>query len=50
LLQDFMSPDNPALALDGCGHRFHLPCLLAWEQRSRNCPVCEVPMQHPALG
>lgn len=46
--QDFLTPDNPAMEL-GCGHRFHLPCLLAWENRSHACPCCGMRMRHPAL-
>jgi hypothetical protein len=47
--QDFLSPDNPELEL-ACGHKYHLPCLLAWEQRSHLCPVCNARMVHDALG
>ena len=48
-LQDFDDPDNPPQRL-ACTHRFHLPCLLALEQRSRFCPCCATLMVHPALG
>ena len=47
--QDFEDPYNPAMRL-ACTHKFHLPCLLALEQRSRFCPCCNAVMVHPALG
>lgn len=49
-LEDFCDPDNPPMLLTGCSHRFHLPCLLALEQRGRFCPCCNAAMEHPELG
>ena len=34
------SGDNPAVPLPGCGHAFHLACVLEWSQRASSCPVC----------
>lgn len=42
-LDDF-TEDNPRINL-GCGHGFHLACMLEWQERGNNiCPVCETPI------
>ncbi|XP_010541115.1 PREDICTED: probable E3 ubiquitin-protein ligase RHB1A [Tarenaya hassleriana] len=32
--------ENPKM-LTGCGHHFHLACILEWMERSDACPVCD---------
>tara|TARA_B110001450_G_scaffold239943_1_gene248227 strand:+ start:887 stop:1426 length:540 start_codon:yes stop_codon:yes gene_type:complete len=32
--------DSSTVSLPGCGHSFHLPCILTWTQRDSRCPVC----------
>ena len=34
---------NPASHMR-CGHHFHVPCLLGWQQRSMQCPLCQAPL------
>jgi len=41
--------ENPRITL-GCGHHFHLPCVLEWQEylelqgREDTCPVCDAPI------
>jgi len=41
--------ENPRITL-GCGHHFHLPCVLEWREylelqgREDTCPVCDAPI------
>lgn len=33
-----------------CGHHFHVPCLLGWQQRSRLCPLCQAQLDSMGLS
>lgn len=37
---DSISPEGQSLSLPGCGHRFHVACVLTMSQYSIRCPVC----------
>lgn len=41
-MEDFGSqgPDSAEIVLTPCLHAFHLPCLLGWAARQRDCPTC----------
>jgi hypothetical protein len=44
---------DPPLALEACGHNYHLQCIVSWVERSRSnrmCPLCGAHMQTSQLG
>ena len=42
--------DATAVALPGCGHRFHLACALTCAQRDARCPNCRQVPEDVSLG
>lgn len=51
--EEFDAELDPPLALDDCGHSFHLQCLLSWSERrptNRTCPLCGARMHSSQLG
>jgi hypothetical protein len=47
-LEPYRSHNPPAQMR--CGHHFHVPCLLGWQQRSRLCPLCQAPLDSMGLS
>lgn len=41
-LEDYSEADPPSVT--GCGHEYHLHCILCWCQRSAHCPICWEPI------
>lgn len=40
---DGYNTENPKIPTQ-CGHHFHLGCIYEWNERSKNCPVCDKEM------
>ena len=46
-LEDFKSSDEICHSKSGCGHIYHVECLLEWMMRNADCPICRAVILSP---